>query len=503
MLLLLAQLAALSETGRIVTPTNYGRLASEGNSTLYAVKTASPTDYVSGDVQLLDLHGTRHEQGYAYGKLGGSAALHNYNALLGSLIDTKSLLGKLEQAALEVVVDWQWKSALSKQVPSEMAEELAGFAEGCKAALPLHKSFCERGAGRFQTLANLPGDLSDIIFVLLDELPHAVIAEAEALLARTGQPRSLRGFLGGLPWPLAQCSMLAVWGNRTLGGGVLSGRNLDWNHDTGINQYKLVAVFHPPEPGRHAHATFGFGGLIGALAGMSSVGLTTHEANLESNRDSFRGFPWLLRLRYILERANSLSEAKTLWLATNNTVGVNHMVASASDASAIVIETNAASSAFFSADDPRERAAAFPGPGGRIIRGAPMKQALFRTNHGFASEIVSHYMWNSTSAYNDSDYRYHLIANRLRAYEQAGVQVNATGAVHLTSLAAQKGPDYLVCAPPYGPDHGENVLSVATDPTTLVAYAAWEDGKGFGSAPGNWKPAGCAPYLEIDLKPWF
>ena len=82
-----------------------------------------------------------------------------------------------------------------------------------------------------------------------------------------------------------------------------------------------MTVFHPPEPGRHAHATFGFGGLIGALAGMSAAGLTTHEANLESNRDSFRGFPWLLRLRYLLERADNLASAEDVWRATNNTVG--------------------------------------------------------------------------------------------------------------------------------------------------------------------------------------
>jgi len=284
---------------------------------------------------------------------------------------------------------------------------------------------------------------------------------------------------------------------------VLSGRNLDWNHDTGINRYKLITVFHPPEVGRHAHATFGFGGLIGALAGMSAAGLTTHEANLESNRDSFRGFPWLLRLRYVLERAADLESAKAVWLATNNTVGFNHMVASAKDGAALVIETNAITSAFFSDNDPREKAAAFPGPGGRTIRGDPMAEALYRTNHGFAASIISHYMWNATNAYVDSDHRYHLIAERLRAYEQSGQKANVTTAVHLTSLAAQKGPDYDVCTAPFGPDHGSNVLSVATDPTSLIAYAAWEDGNGFGTAPGNWRPAGCNAYLEIDLRQWF
>ena len=110
----------------------------------------------------------------------------------------------------------------------------------------------------------------------------------------------VRAFLSRLRWPLAQCSMFAAWGSRVDGGGLLSGRNLDWTHDTGINRHKLVTVYHPPEPGRHAHATFGFGGLIGALAAISAAGLTTHEANLESNRDTFKGFPWLLRLRHVL-----------------------------------------------------------------------------------------------------------------------------------------------------------------------------------------------------------
>jgi hypothetical protein len=59
---------------------------------------------------------------------------------------------------------------------------------------------------------------------------------------------------------------------------------------------------------------------------MSSQGLTVHEANLEENRITFDGFPWALRLRYVMQHAANLSEAKTLWETTNNTVGFNHMV---------------------------------------------------------------------------------------------------------------------------------------------------------------------------------
>ena len=59
---------------------------------------------------------------------------------------------------------------------------------------------------------------------------------------------------------------------------------------------------------------------------MSSQGLTVHEANLEENRITFDGFPWALRLRYIMQHAANLTEVKALWEATNNTVGFNHMV---------------------------------------------------------------------------------------------------------------------------------------------------------------------------------
>lgn len=44
-----------------------------------------------------------------------------------------------------------------------------------------------------------------------------------------------------------------------------------------------------------------------------------HEANLESDQDSFNGFPWTLRLRAVMEDASNLDEAKAIWESTNNT----------------------------------------------------------------------------------------------------------------------------------------------------------------------------------------
>jgi len=130
------------------------------------------------------------------------------------------------------------------------------------------------------------------------------------------------------------CSNFGAWGSRTLRGDLFSGRNLDWSTDTGMNTCKLATVIHPPaSEGKAAHVMLGYCGIMGALTGMSATGLTVHEANLESNRDSFHGFPWLYRLRAVMEQSADLASAKKLWDATNNTCGFNHAVGSNNEAS--------------------------------------------------------------------------------------------------------------------------------------------------------------------------
>lgn len=100
--------------------------------------------------------------------------------------------------------------------------------------------------------------------------------------------------------------------------------------DVGINKYKMVIV-NVPKDSSHPSVSITFAGLYGTIAGMSSMGLTgtyvllynvplgllnlfltcaVHEANLEENEISFSGFPWTLRLRYIMENAKNIDEAR-------------------------------------------------------------------------------------------------------------------------------------------------------------------------------------------------
>lgn len=92
-----------------------------------------------------------------------------------------------------------------------------------------------------------------------------------------------------------------------------------------------------------------------------------------------------------MENAADLSEAWNLWEMTNNTVGYNHMITSASDVHtsgvshpAVAIETMAGYSAYFLDDDPREAGAKLEDyETGEYVRfGFPLPGVLWRTNHG-------------------------------------------------------------------------------------------------------------------------
>lgn len=61
---------------------------------------------------------------------------------------------------------------------------------------------------------------------------------------------------------------------------------------------------------------------------MSAAGLTVHEAGLDSYRETELGHQWTLRLRYVMAKAKNLQEAEQIWRNTNNTLGMNHMIAS-------------------------------------------------------------------------------------------------------------------------------------------------------------------------------
>ncbi|RYG96229.1 hypothetical protein EON65_54730, partial [archaeon] len=227
-------------------------------------------------------------------------------------------------------------------------------------------------------------------------------------------------------WSGLTCSMFGVFGSRTHDGRLYTGRNLDWVKDSGISKYKLVTV-HRPSNG-YAHATFGWAGIWGALTGFSSQGITVHEANLESNDITFQGYPWVVRLRNVMASASNLQEALALWQSTNSTVGFNHGIGSAKDKQAVLLETMKGNSAVFYANDEREKDLVIDDQ--QIGQARP--EAVFRTNHGYDSYTIGHYMWNGTHAYQDSIQRYMLFPQMFDAYQASQTPITYVEALNVT-----------------------------------------------------------------------
>ena len=75
--------------------------------------------------------------------------------------------------------------------------------------------------------------------------------------------------------------------------------------------------------------------------------------------------------------------------------------------------------------EPREAAAVDTSSSGQPVHiGFPMKEAVWRTNHGYDPKIRAHYMWNKTShAYPWSLQRYMFIHDALVDYQKGNVKI--------------------------------------------------------------------------------
>jgi len=438
-------------------------------------------------IQLIDLTApSSFDQGYDMGFLLGAASIENYDAVVTYLLGDEWWVPPVAKA-MNKFLDWQWDNYLSKEVPAEYLDEIKGLTAGGKAARV--KGDVGLTASRVTVIANFPGSLENLKYIFQDEKAHPPSNETAATSLDMVE---VQGMLHKMQtkWKGLSCSMFGVWGSRTEGGRLFTGRNLDWLADMGISKYKLVTVFHPPNG--HAHATVGWAGIWGAITGMSSQGLSVHEANLESNSISFRGFPWVLRLRHVMAYASNINEALSVWNATTNTVGFNHGVGSAADGTAVLMETMFGNTAVFGANDPREQDLVYKDQ--QIA--APRTEAVYRTNHGYDPVTVEHYMWNNTGAYDNSIERYLMFPEIFDDYTAAQTAISVPQAVNVTALIGEKGDGHMYdCAPPRG---GSNILSVTFDLSKHSMYAAWENGH-----EADWSPAACNTYVKFDLTQFF
>lgn len=105
------------------------------------------------------------------------------------------------------------------------------------------------------------------------------------------------------------CSLMAAWGSATEGGKTYQFRNLDWNMDTGMQDYPVVAIYSPTDGIRHATAASA--GIIGAICGgMNAEGIAFSQImGYFCDAEGLDGIPMPVLLRDILYHDRTLSEA--------------------------------------------------------------------------------------------------------------------------------------------------------------------------------------------------
>ena len=466
----------------IVPSAAYTRLSTDAttNSSLWSVS-AAPQRWSLGAALLLDLRGaSRRAQGGAYARLLGARAAAASASLFAVLLPNAST-----RALVDRFLTWQWEAFLGPALPAEYAEECAGIAAEDAALW--------RALARLLALAVGPADADNWRAMIDAELAGGAAsplspAELDAVVYALGH-------LGGAgSW--RTCDMMAAWGPRTAGGDLLAMRNLDWVVDSGVSVSKLITVHHPPEAGRAAHATVGFAGFVGAIAGMSARGVTVSQSNLDNSRVLLNASAWPFRLRYIMETAETVADVRRVYSppgALAATAGTaNHIIGAQADAAAgrsaaLAAECIAPLNALYADDDPAEAAAVDPATGARI--GFPLPHALWRSNHALSARILP----TQVPLWNDTLQRYDMLRQFILDAEPG--RINETYTAQIAATLGQKGDDYYSCAAGAG---GDNVISVVYNPAQSRLLAAWEDGRGSG-----WTPACCTFYTGFDLQQWF
>lgn len=501
--------------------------SSNGAGSLFTILLTSPDGYVSAPPKLIVLNGTASQVGHAYGELLGGEIAAVYASWTG-----RSIQPGAKGDAMVVLIDWLW-SKLAVGTPSTFLDELDGLRAGGLLSAA-KRADLDVLARRLVTIANLPADSQNLVkliehelLISIDDVTPAIRTAAAVVVAGLERPgsRNPRGF----------CDFFAAWGPLTEGGRTLASRNLDFDKDTGVANHKLVTVYSIE--GQHPYATFGFAGIVGALAGLSAPGIAVSEANLDNSEVSFDGIPWPYRLREMLGDAKDLDEARSLWHSHNNTAAFNFLVASsgalaravvpagntdpdttgvsnvleaASAPGALALEAIGRYNGEFSGGSSIEASATYnctngtvldgsachwPGQPAPVAIGMPLPTAVFRTNHGLHPRV----MLSQEPLWNDTVMRYVLIHDEIVKAGARESKMTLASALNITALLGQKGGDYGSCARAnFKTGDASNILSVVYDPSLATALVAWEDGTADG-----WTPAACNPYLRLDLSKWW
>ena len=286
-----------------------------------------------GPLYVLRVKGTHYQMGYQYGYLAGDMIAGTWWNFVNYLASEIGYPVDAVNSMFGQILDGVW-AQLAPYVPKEFYDEIKGIQDGADAAG--FKNEFTVGNNKYSDTVSLSTLVKRILAIgNMSDLNESddLMGDLQLVIA-TGFTSKAMDYYGITPPSapsfqfspemrefvkrlqekhisfkdfFAHCSFFAAWGKRTVNGHMIATRNLDWNENTGIANFKVLTVWMPD--GEIPHVTVGYIGFIGALAGISQAGLTVSEVGSSSVLARLKGEPWILKFREILGKAYNLDDA--------------------------------------------------------------------------------------------------------------------------------------------------------------------------------------------------
>ena len=447
-----------------------------------------------GELPVLHVSGSPEQIGRQYGALLGDKLRRNLDRMVGLFTE----LG-LPEVLVSRLLDKGWER-LQPHTPEPYMVEMAAIAAGAQDA---GLEVSEADVHRLTTVTNFD------LYKREERALEILGEDAAPLLEQLG---------GGM-----SCTFFAVWGSRTVEGKLLAHRNLDWVSQTGIHQDRLLTVYRPD--GKHGFVTMGYAGVAGALAGMNEHGVALSEIGAFSAREELDGTPWIFIARRVLEESDGLEQGVDIIEGAKHTIGYNYLVADGDpdhfgtrdfNPRAAAFETNFECCETFYEDDPKEHAAAWTAPDGRVVRyGLPLEEAVLRGDMAFGQRTRALQATDNGPGEPDNDGNplegdtynecHKPMHDMIRAFETGSEYVYPLRGTKVIEAGAPRkiGVDEALTIAATVAHNIEklderdwDVMSVVYAPTDLEFFVAYETC----DAKGRWRNAPDSGYWEFSLR---